>query len=274
MKRTLVAGIVSGALTVGFVDNLAQRASAQASKPTFEVASIRAQTRAFTIADLRTAGARVRPGGVFNPTHATVSSLIVFAYELKGFQIVGGPDWIRRDQFEINARAGGDVPANQVRLMVQSLLEDRFKLVAHTERRDMRFLALVLARTDGRLGPYVRSHGEACTPQDADAAIKQFPPRTGPTNSVASGRCADFSAMVDGLASQVQMPAFDKTGLSGKFTYEMRYQSSEVPTAGEPRAVSSAFTDALEEQLGLKLRSDRGPIDVLVVDSVQQPTEN
>lgn len=92
-------------------------------------------------------------GGVVNVTKITVLSAVVYAYDLKHYQVVGGPDWIRNDRFTISARAGRSVPDAQIKLMLQSLLEDRFKLVTHAEQRDMPFRALVVARADGRLGP-------------------------------------------------------------------------------------------------------------------------
>jgi uncharacterized protein (TIGR03435 family) len=248
---------------------------AQAQKPTFEVASIKPQNEALTFANLTTAGPRVRPGGVFNSTHTSVASLIGFAYEQKGFQIVGGPDWIRKDLFTINAKAAADAPVEQVRLMVQSLLEDRFKLVTHTEQREMRVLALVLARADGNLGPYIRRFGEDCNAESADEAKKQFPPRAvSEPGAMMTGRCGTPSTIADLLTIDFGTPVLDKTGLSGKFVYDMRYEPDERRVAGQPMSLSGAFTAALADQLGFKLQADRGPIDVLVIDSVQQPTEN
>src|SRR5688572_25554504 len=130
--------------------------SAQAPKPTFDVASVKVHGEKLTPANVSTAFFRVRRPGVVTGTHVTVDSLVRFAYGLQGFQVVGAPEWIRRDMFDVDARTAVDAPAAQIRFMVQSLLEDRFKLVTHMERRDMRYAALVLARKDGKLGPYLR----------------------------------------------------------------------------------------------------------------------
>src|SRR5688500_11728978 len=108
------------------------------SKLTFEVASIRPQPAPHSAASAGTAGPRVRPGGTFSSSHITVESLLTFAYDLRWpYQVIGGPDWIRQDMFQMDARAGREVSRDQIKLMVDSLLQDRFKLVFHREQREM-----------------------------------------------------------------------------------------------------------------------------------------
>jgi uncharacterized protein (TIGR03435 family) len=275
MTRISAGWILAAILAVGAV-------TAQERKPRFEVVSVKPQREPINAATLRGAAPRVMPGGVFNPTRASVLSLLTFAYDLKPYQILGGPDWMRRDVFHIDARAGFDAPADQIKQMVQSLLEDRFKLITHKEQRDMPYLALVVARSDGRLGPYLRELPDDCTPAAAAEARKQFPPRPRVDGPVMSAQCAPMSAVVNTLTalsmSASSPPLVDETNLRGKFVMEMK-ASSMVPGTIEPPAGASdpslpSFTTALEEQLGLKLEERRGPIDVLVIDSVQQPTEN
>lgn len=101
-------------------------------------------------------------GGTFSAGNQTLLQLIRFAYQIQGFQLVGAPDWVATDRFEIVARASADVPPAAVggippeALMLRSLLEDRFRLSVHRETREMPIYALVLARADGRLGPRLR----------------------------------------------------------------------------------------------------------------------
>jgi uncharacterized protein (TIGR03435 family) len=109
---------------------------AQATKPHFEVAAIRAAARTV---DFRADPRWVRPGGAFSVTRTTVVNLMAYAYGLKTYQIIGGPDWMRGDVFAIDARAGREVTEDEAKVMLQSLLGDRFKLVAQMEQRDMRF---------------------------------------------------------------------------------------------------------------------------------------
>jgi len=244
---------------------------AQTTKPRFEVASVRPAARTV---DLRADPRWVRPGGAFSVTRITVANLMSYAYALKAYQIVGGPDWIRRDTFAINARAGRDITEDEAKAMVQSMFEDRFKLVVHTEQRDMRFRALVLTNADGRLGPYMKRM-ETCTPQAQAEARKQFPPRTVDPESrggMMSGSCSDLSFMDLSLTQWSDVPVLDKTGLSGKFTYDLRYVSDGV--TGGVRTIPTELIDAMEEQLGLTLRSHQEPIAVMVIDAIDCPSEN
>ena len=247
---------------------------AQESKPTFETASVRPQSDRTVVAG---ASPRSLPGGRFSAGRATVQEVLMFAYDLQSYRtIAGGPNWIRRDVFSIDARAGFDAPADQIKQMVQALLADRFKLVAHRERRDLSYFALVVARSDRRLGPYLREVPAECTSTAVAEVRKQFPSRPPlPGAHQTSLRCEPLSALVSLMTAGSQFPIFDETRLTGKYTMEMR-SSSMVPGAmaagGDPGVPPLAA--ALQEQLGLKLESRKGPIDVLVIDSIEQPTEN
>ena len=246
-------------------------------KPVFEVISVKRQLEAVSFGNMASAGPRVRPGGVFSASHATVTALILFAYDLKPFQISGAPDWAQRELFDVSARAGGDASTAQVKLMVRSLLEDRFSLVVHTERREMRFLGLVVARPDGRLGPYLRRMGEECTAASAGEVKKTFPPRAATTeDGMISGSCGDMSGLASLLTFQVDLPIVDQTGLEGKFVYSVLGVSLRSPgrIAAADASPWPSVPEALEEQLGLRLVERRGPLEGLVVDSVQRPTEN
>src|SRR5262245_61617600 len=134
---------------------------AQTSKPSFELASVKRNMSGG-------AGYRMgpRPGGAYDAGNVPMSVLIEFAYEVAGYLLVGGPGWLQTHRFDIAARAGRDAPIADMRLMMQSLLEDRFKLVARKEWREMSHFALVKARGDGRLGPGLRR----CEPARAPVA--------------------------------------------------------------------------------------------------------
>ena len=244
------------------------------TRPAFEVASV----RKVEVPERVFPRPMTLPGGVFNPGNITVAGLILYAFDIQDFQMAGGPDWIRDQFFNVNARAGREVPADQVRLMVQSLLADRFGLVMHREARDMRYLALVTARSDGSVGPYLLRRGEDCDAAKSAEARKALPPRERPTSGpMALGACtamSDFARLLSGVR---KTPTVDKTGLSGRWTYEMFYTPDPLtgsPQAGPPDSGLPSLETALTEQLGLELTPERGPIEVLVVDSVQQPTEN
>ena len=180
---------------------------------------------------------------------------------------------MRGDVFAIDARAGGAVTEDEAKAMVQSMFEDRFKLAVHTEQREMRFRALVLANADGRLGPYMKRM-ETCTPQAQAEARKQFPPRTVDPNYSGenmNGSCMELTFMELTLTQWSDIPVLDKTGLNGKFTYDVRWVSNEP---GPGRTLGSSLIDAMEEQLGLTLRPHQEPTRVMIVDSIGRPTEN
>src|SRR5687768_14105687 len=123
--------------------------SAQAPGPTFEVASVKKLSQRIAPSPSQSS---TRSAALYF-ANVTVAGLVQYAYDVRDFALVDGPDWIRQDLFEVNAKAATEVSPDEKRLMVQSLLADRFKLVVRKDRREMEFSQLVLARSDGRLGP-------------------------------------------------------------------------------------------------------------------------
>jgi uncharacterized protein (TIGR03435 family) len=201
-----------------------------------------------------------------------LTGFVMYAYDLRDYQIVGGPGWVRGDRFDVQAKAGREAPIADIRLMLQSLLEDRFKLVTHMERREMQVYELVLDRRDGRLGPNLKRGEEGCQ--------KMLQPPTGvPVGAATLVGCGPIAVLVRSASSRMRAPVIDKTGLSGTFEYFV-YMAQESPEtlggAGSPSVDLGVptYTTALREQLGLKLEATRGLVDVLLIDSVQHPTEN
>jgi uncharacterized protein (TIGR03435 family) len=246
------------------------------------------------------------PPGRFTATNIPLRVLITNAYQLSFFQVVGGPDWAGTDRFDIVAKAPDGAPPEQTRAMVRTLLEDRFKLVVHMETRDTPIYALVRARTDG-LGPNLKASAMDCGPiraqraaATADAARARggriaVPPPPGPTEQVVcqmrvSGRGGPtlnyrggnitMPALANALRPYVGREVVDRTGLTGEFDFDLQFSAPPTTAqtdAGIPVAplddAASIFT-ALEEQLGLKLESTRGPVELMVIDSAERPTEN
>jgi uncharacterized protein (TIGR03435 family) len=246
---------------------------AQEAKPRFDVASVKlAESKILQIGPIPQA----LPGGRFYAGVATVADLLWFAHDLRPHRIAGGPDWVRRDRFEISARAVVDVPSDQIKKMVRSLLEDRFKLVTHMETRELPFLALVRARPDGALGPALIRIDE-CSPATINELRQKFPDKyPTPGNGMASG-CSSMG--LDNLAQLLSIgstPVIDATGLTDSFYFSIRSQRSLAGSAGLNSSDLNlpALSTALNEQLGLRLESRRGPVEVLVIDSVQPPNEN
>ena len=235
--------------------------SAQAPRLSFEVASVRYRgDQPLFIPPTRT------PPNIFYRSGETVEFLVRLAYGVQKFQVTGGPDWVRKNFYEINARIAADSSPDQIPLMLRSLLEDRFKLVIRQEQRDMRFLALVAAREDRRLGPQIARCDPANLPPPKAVPL----PRGG---MIAFGTCkpiSDIAAVGTGVTGE---PVIDRTGLTGLWNFELAYERQSRAIAGEPAEVPP-LPVALQEQLGLKLESTRGPVDVVVIESVQPPTEN
>ena len=211
------------------------------------------------------------PGGSYNASNVTLPVVIRFAYDIQDYQLAGRPGWMQSERFDIAARAGRDVPNAELRLMVQSLLADRFKLTVRREQREMAQYALVHARSDGRYGPdLLRVPVEDCSSPEARATASARPaPAAMSGGSAISGSCGPISAIARILGGRVGAPVADKTGLSGNWSFLIRFRSDDLAA---PDANLPSLFDALQEQLGLKLERTRGPVEVLVIDSVQLPT--
>jgi bla regulator protein BlaR1 len=242
------------------------------------------------------------PGGRFTATNVPLKLLIRQAYQLQDSQIVGGPNWINTDRFDIIAKAPGPLalPApggspGPFQLMMRALLADRFKLAVHTESRELPIYALTLARRDGKTGSQLRPAAVDCVamfaargrggPPPAPPQPGERPPcgmRLGPGNL--SGGGVTMAQLSTTFSQFVQRVVVDRTGLMGNFDIDLTWTPDQLPQGrGEPPPGvqlppidpngPSIFT-AVQEQLGLKLDSQRGPVDVLVIDRVEQPTED
>jgi len=241
------------------------------AQPAFEAASIKPsppETRFFSMNDL--------PGGRLTATGATLGDLLELAYHLESFQITGGPNWLNSARYDIIATANGDaVTAEQKRKMIQSLLEDRFKVVVHRETRQLPIYELTVARGGSKL-------------KSAETATCPDPPA--PSNPCGGFRISHRSLMIGNKVTVTQLATdlsfllgrlvVDKTRMNGIF--DIRLEWTPDPNLGkasgdaEPRPTGdgpSIFT-AVQEQLGLKLESRRGPAEILVVDQAESPSPN
>jgi uncharacterized protein (TIGR03435 family) len=227
-------------------------------------------------------------GGRFVATNVTVKGLLRYAYrtrttDLLNSQLVGGPAWVDTDPFDVEAKPEGDgrsVPLEQMQFMVRSLLRDRFKVTLHREQRDMAVYNLVVVK-NGTL----KLSEDQSTP--APLGAQQAPNPSAPPRGAArmavgsSGGTLEATAIGMGqLASSLQVqldrPVLDKTGLQGLYDIHLQFTPDTDPLGRPPIAPSDApsvFT-AIQEQLGLKLESSRGQVDVIVIDHVEKPSEN
>jgi uncharacterized protein (TIGR03435 family) len=285
---TLIAGVVAvKAQSAASQAATGQSPSASADRPSFDVASVKANKGGDNRVMMRP-----QPGGRFTATNVTPAMLINLAYDLKPHQMVGGPDWINSEHFDIEAKADGNPPKEQMNLMMQSLLADRFKLAAHHDTRQLPVYLLVLSKT-GKTGPQLTPHTDDSKCPDISAGPPP-PPRPGagpppiPCGGffMMNGHMAAQKVTIESLARSlnnfVDRIVLDKTGLSGNFDVDFSFTGTQSPFGGQrgpdagasdPAAPPSIFT-ALQEQLGLKLESQTAPVDVLVIDHVERPSEN
>jgi uncharacterized protein (TIGR03435 family) len=215
--------------------------------------------------------------GQVRVVNETLRQIIRGAYGFEMNRILGGPDWIDSERFDIQARAASAVSREQLMSMARALLADRFKLVARVEPRQQPVWALVPAAAGGATGARLRAAAPGCT--DACGRLSAGPGRM-------SGRSVTVDLLATMLAPRVGRLVVNRSGISGLIDLDLEWGLDEAqaaalaavtplgaapPTADPSRP--GIFT-ALQEQLGLKLESTTGPVDVVVIDRVERPTED
>jgi uncharacterized protein (TIGR03435 family) len=231
-------------------------------------------------------------GGRFTATNATLRELIQVAHGLQDRELAIDQDWLSKNRFDVVAKAEGNPPIDQVRGMIRRLLVDRFKVVTHIEPRRVPVYALVVARTDRRLGANLHPSTVDCAAIGTSGAQPQ--PRFGdplrcemfdaavPPRFLAAG--VTMAQLTSRLALQVDRIVVNRTGLTGAFDFDLQWTPEifRKPTnPGDPpirfngleiNPNGPSIYTALQEQLGLKLEAQEAPVDILVVDSANQPT--
>jgi bla regulator protein blaR1 len=243
---------------------------AWAQAPSFEVATIKSGNPT----DHRKMFG-LMPGGRFSASNVTLKELIIFAYNLKDQQLSGGPGWTNSDVFDVVGKPESSATPEQIRQMMQTLLADRFKLTMRRESKELQVYNLVTAK-----------NGPKLTESKPDEA-----PGPGPRRMIRMGRGElngqqmSMGTLADALSKMAGRTVVDKTGLTGNYDVKLEW----TPDAGEPQMRSmmpegapppvadgpgiSLFT-AIQEQLGLKLDSQKGPVDVFMIERVEKPSEN
>jgi uncharacterized protein (TIGR03435 family) len=247
--------------------------AATAARPEFDVASIRS-----TSPDDGQTHVRLLwlPGGRFSATGITAKMLIGVAYSVKPFQIFGGPSWIGRDQYSIDAKGTakekGSIlslyltpqqrESEEGNLRLQSLLVERFQLRAHRETKEQEVYSLVI----GKNGPkFKESKFDDSAAEKGLQGLKMHPYEL-------TGTKVSIHYLVEELSRRLSRNVVDQTGLNGEYDFDLGW----APDAGDGDSLPngpSIFT-ALQEQLGLKLESSKAPVDVLVIDHIEKPSAN
>ena len=260
--------------------------TADVKVPAFEVVSVKPNK-----SDSGMIRVMSKPDG-YSATNISLKMLVQGAYGIREDLISGAPSWADSARFDIDAKvAGSDVDAlkklspEQRRLVLQPLLADRFKLKVHTETKQLPVYELVLAKGGSKL--------KEANPGDTYAKGIKGPDGVGRGGMMRVGRgqltaqAVPMTSLANLLSQQLHRTVIDKTGLTGKYDLELNWtpdQGSDPMfkgTDGSPQRADAApdtsgpsiFT-ALQEQLGLKLQSAKGPVETLVIDHVEMPSEN
>ena len=204
-------------------------------------------------------------------TNATLAALIQSANGIREDRLTGGPGWVRTTRFDVNAKAAQALPREQLRLMAQRLLENRFGLVLTRERREQDVYALRLARADGRMGPDLRRAPDDCINAPADRSIPQSSTGTAPTTH---GRCTTITNLATLLSRSLRVDVVDQTGLPGRWDWVLAFTAFAADASPGQANLPTVFV-AVEEQLGLKLeRNARGSVEYVIIAAAHAPTEN
>jgi uncharacterized protein (TIGR03435 family) len=257
---------------------LAQAASAPL---TFEVASIKPSDP-----NARGTQLMLQPPNGIRVVNAPVTMLITFAYNIRDFQLVDAPGWTSSTRYDILAKGEAtpdseNVPIDprkmndeqlktrgeEMRERMRSLLADRFQLAIHKETKEGSVYALVVAKGGSKLQPALEN-------AQGNRGMRM-------ERGQLTGMSAPIEFLATTLSGQLGRPVIDKTGLTGKYDFKLTWAPdmpsgpSKNPEAPPPAALEgpSIFT-AVQEQLGLRLESQKGPVEMIVIDRIEHPSEN
>ena len=306
IKRTVALGVAT-LLWIGGGSRVVAQAPAALA---FEVASVKPSNPTPDPTNPLSSMALMLPlpGGQLRATNVPLRMLIMAAYELKQeAQLAGGPPALLGVKYDVTARAANTETtwAKELPQLLRSLLADRFKLKAHTESRELPVYDLVLARSDGGLGPELKPSQSDCSKAEEAGAeqvaalakgdVTSFvgkpracsvstDPSGGPMNLMMRGDGLEMKSLVEVLSQFTGRTVRDKTGLTGRYDFAFKLDlqmvlamaqkmGANVPVAAAniPQSEGSSLMTTLNEQLGLKLDSTRAQIDVLTIDSVEAP---
>jgi uncharacterized protein (TIGR03435 family) len=234
--------------------------------PGFEVATIKPskpdqQGRVFTI-----------QGKKVLAINMSVNDLITFAYNLHPRQLSGGPSWMETEKFDVAGEPDqpGRPNLKQMKLMMQKLLADRFKLTFHREKKELSVYAIVVAKGGPKL---TKSEATGDTPGLLFQGLGKLPAR--------NTTIAEFAAVMQDAV--MDRPVVDQTGIKGRWDFALNWTPDPSqfvglgvkvpPPPDDPSAPPDLFT-ALQQQAGLKMESTKAPVEILVVDKVEKPSEN
>jgi uncharacterized protein (TIGR03435 family) len=276
-RRMLFAAFV--VLTV-FAHPRVHAKAPQAAAPTeFDVVSIKRNTNPGS-----GGGMRSLPDGTFMMMNQPMATLIGNASPVPGIlfrNIIGLPGWAQTENYDVTAKPPAGTTREQMLPMWQALFADRMKLVAHVEQREATTFALVMARSDGRLGPALKKASLDCSQQSAPQPSAQGGP---PDFANRCGMMASGTAIISGgmtmdmfarnLSGRAGGPVTNRTGLEGNYALTLNFSPPAAASAVANPGDAPDFFTALQEQLGLKLQPEKGTVPYFVIDHIERPTDD
>jgi uncharacterized protein (TIGR03435 family) len=270
MRRTSPA---LGSLLLG-----AALVSAQTPPPSeFEVVSIKRSP-----ADAQGGGMQDLPDGTFIMRNHPIRSILRAGSPVPPSEVEGAPEWTERELYDITAKPPAGATRRQRNEMMRRMLEDRMKLKGHVEERERNVFALVVARSDGRLGPQLKPSSLDCTAPGQPPRAILTPPSDPPearcggmfgNGQIVSGGIT-FDQLVFSLSGLAGGQVMNRTGLQGYYALKLTWAPPRGPNDAPPTDDRPDFFTALQEQLGLKLQPEKATLPVFVVDSIERPSEN
>ena len=217
--------------------------------------------------EARGGGLGTAPDGTLTMRNQPIRSILLYGSPVPVREIEGFPDWVARDTYDITAKTPSGSTRQQTAAMMRRMLEDRFKLKGHVEERDRPVFALVVARSDGRLGPQLKPSTIDCGAPEARCGASFG------ASSIVSDRIriVDVLPFFSNLSGR---PVIDRTGLAGFYTLTLRWSTPPAPNSDSPVDDTPDFFTAIQEQLGLKVQPETMKMPVFIVDSIERPSEN
>ena len=260
-------------VAIGVINAPVIRAQSRpASTPQFEVASIKpSDPSAPPRGRLSIAVPVVTSPGRLTVRNANLKELINGAYVLEDYQVSGGPSWITSARFDVEAKATAAANRDQLLLMLRALLADRFKLAVHRETKELPIYALVVAKNGPKFHALTATEA-SCWPLCAGPRTNHMPFKDLPA-------LAAYLTRLGSSPAQPGRPVIDKTGLRGDFSIDVDMSKvfAILGRDGEPTTNESMYqatVSFVEDELGLRLESQKAPVDILVIDHVERPSEN
>ena len=241
--------------------------------------TIRAQSEAASLSSFEVA--TIKPGnsdrgfGVqvqgrrLTTVNTTVSEIMAFAWSIHPRQITGGPAWMENDRYDLLAETGTE-PKPDIRAMVQKLLADRFHLEYHRGTKELSVYQIVPGKSGPKLAD--KAGDQNANPTFGISALG--------TMQVNNGKISDFAGWMQRYV--LDRPVVDRTGITGRFTFLLKWAADDSQFGGFPGGLRPAddsanrpnLYDAMQQQLRLKLEATKAPVEVLVIDHVEKPSDN